>query len=47
LQEDLQEAQARLIKLQQDMEKPNAEKAALEARFAADKKRYMELTGKK
>lgn len=47
LQDDLQETQARLIKLQQDLEKPNAEKAALEARFAADKKRYMELTGKK
>ena len=47
LEEDLQEAQARLAKLQHDAEKPNAEKAALEARFAADKVRYMELTGKK
>jgi len=47
LQDDLQETQARLIKLQQDLEKPNAEKAALEARFAADRTRYMELTGKK
>ena len=47
LEEDLQEAQARLAKLQHDAEKPNAEKAALEARFAADKARYMELTGKK
>lgn len=47
LQEDLQEAQARLTKLQQDMEKPKAEKAALEKRFEADKIRYMELTGKK
>lgn len=47
LQEDLQEAQDRLTKLQQDMEKPKAEKAALEKRFEADKARYMELTGKK
>lgn len=47
LQEDLRDVQARLTKLQQDLEKPNAEKAALEARFAADKARYMELTGKK
>jgi predicted nucleic acid-binding Zn-ribbon protein len=47
LQEDLRDVQARLTKLQQDLEKPNAEKAALEARFAADKTRYMELTGKK
>lgn len=47
LQDDLQNAQARLTKLQQDLEKPNAEKAALEARFDADKARYIELTGKK
>jgi Domain of unknown function (DUF4124) len=47
LQEDLQDAQARLEKLQKDMEKPQAEKAALEARFDADKARYIELTGKK
>ncbi len=47
LQEDLDEAQARLIKLQQDLEKPKAEKAALEARYDADKARYIELTGKK
>jgi Domain of unknown function (DUF4124) len=46
LEEDLQEAQTRLEKLQKDMEKPQAEKAALEARFDADKARYMELTGK-
>jgi hypothetical protein len=43
----LRNVQARLTKLQQDLEKPNAEKTALEARFAADKARYMELTGKK
>ena len=47
LQEDLQDAQARLTQLQQALEKPNAEKAALEARFAADRARYIELTGKK
>ena len=46
LTEDLQNVQTRLAKLQQDLEKPIAEKAALEARFAADRKRYIELTGK-
>lgn len=46
LQDDLQDAQTRLNKLQQDLEKPIAEKAALEARFDADRKRYIELTGK-
>ena len=46
LQEDLKESQARLTKLQQDMEKSRAEKAAVEARFNADKARYKELTGK-
>lgn len=47
LDEDLQEAQTRVAKLQKDREKPQEEKAALEARYDADKKRYMELTGKK
>lgn len=47
LDEDLQEAQARLEKLQKDLEKPQAEKAALDARYDADKARYIELTGKK
>lgn len=47
LEEDLQDAQARLEKLQKDIEQPQAEKAALEARYDADKARYMELTGKK
>ncbi|MEO7623590.1 MAG: DUF4124 domain-containing protein [Gallionella sp.] len=47
LNEDLQEAGSRLIKLQHDAEQPNTEKAALETRFAEDKARYMELTGKK
>ena len=46
LQEDLQEAQARLDKLNKDMEKPQAEKAAMEARYDADKARYKELTGR-
>jgi chromosome segregation ATPase len=46
LQEDLNESLARLTKLQQDMEKAKAEKAALDARYDADKVRYKELTGK-
>lgn len=46
LQDDLQESQARLAKLQQDMEKADTEKAALNARYDADKARYKELTGK-
>ena len=47
LLDDLKNAQERLDQLQKDMEKPNADKAAMEARFAADRARYMELTGKK
>lgn len=47
LKADLQNAQARLDKLNKDMEKPQADKAAIEARYAADKARYIELTGKK
>ena len=47
LQEDLKNAQARLTKLQQDLENPKAEKAAMDARFDADKARYIELTGGK
>ena len=46
LREDLQESQARLNKLQRDLEKVEQEKAALEARYDADKARYKELTGK-
>lgn len=46
LKEDIQESQVRLTKLQQDLEKSKAEKAALEARYDADKARYKELTGK-
>lgn len=45
LQEDLQESAARLTKLQQDLEKAKAEKAAVEARYDGDKARYKELTG--
>ena len=47
LQEDLKDAQTRLTKLQQDLENPKAEKAAMDARFDADKARYIELTGGK
>ncbi len=46
LREDLQDAQDRLDKLNQDLKKPNDEKTALEARFDADKARYIKLTGK-
>jgi predicted RNase H-like nuclease (RuvC/YqgF family) len=46
LKDDLKITQERRDKLQQDLEKPNAQKAALEARFNADRKRYIELTGK-
>src|SRR3989338_7451792 len=45
LQDDLKEAQARVDKLQQNLEKSLAEKAAVEARYDADKARYQELTG--
>lgn len=45
LQEDLQESQARLAKLQQELEKTRGEKAAVEARYDADMARYKELTG--
>lgn len=47
LLEDIRETQARLDKQQQDLEYPVKEKAALEARFDADKERYIQLTGKK
>ena len=46
LQDDIREAQARVAKLQQNLEKSLAEKAAVEARYDADKARYQELTGK-
>lgn len=47
LKEDLKEAQARLDKLNRDLALPQAEKAAMEARYDADKARFIELTGKK
>jgi len=46
LQEDLQESQARVDKMKQNLEKSLAEKAVVEARYDADKARYKELTGK-
>lgn len=46
LQDDIKEAQTRVAKLQQNLEKSLAEKAAVEARYDADKARYQELTGK-
>lgn len=45
LQEDIQETQTRISKLQRDLDKSNAEKAAMDARYDADKARYKELTG--
>lgn len=47
LKDDLRNAQARLDKLNKDIEKPEADKAAMNARYDADKARYIELTGKK
>lgn len=47
LLEDLQESQARLNKLQQDLDKARTEKTTLDARYNADKARYRELTGSK
>ncbi|OGS92508.1 MAG: hypothetical protein A2061_10790 [Gallionellales bacterium GWA2_59_43] len=46
LQEDLKESRARLNKLQQELKKAQEEKAAVEARYDADKARYQELTGR-
>ena len=46
LQEDLEETQTRQDKIQQTLDKLNAEKASVEARYDADKVRYQELTGK-
>jgi len=46
LQEDIHETQTRINKLQQELEKANTEKAAINARYDADKVRYKELTGK-
>lgn len=46
LQEDLQETQSRLDRLQQTMEKLKEERTSVEARYDSDKARYKELTGK-
>lgn len=46
LQEELQQSQTQVAKLQKNLDKSLAEKAAVEARFDADKARYIELTGK-
>ncbi len=47
LKDDLQNAQARLDILNHDLAQPLADKATIEARYDADKQRYIELTGKK
>ncbi len=46
LQEELQQSQTKVAKLQKNLDKSLAEKAIVEARFDADKARYIELTGK-
>lgn len=46
LDEDIKQAQLLLDRQQLDLDKYNAEKKEVEARFDADKARYRELTGK-
>lgn len=46
LQDDIEETQTRLNKLQQDLEKTKEEKTSLESRYDHEKVRYKELTGK-
>lgn len=46
LQDDIEETQTRLNKLQQDLEKTKEEKTSLESRYDHEKARYKELTGK-
>jgi hypothetical protein len=46
LKDDMNETQIGVTKLSKDMDSINAEKAALESRYDADKARYKELTGK-
>jgi hypothetical protein len=46
LQEEMQLSQTQVAKLQKNLDKSLAEKAVVEARFDADKARYIELTGK-
>lgn len=47
LKQDLQITQERLSQLQQDLQGPEAEKLAMQERFAADRARYIQLTGGK
>lgn len=47
LRQDLQITRERLSQLQQDLQGPEGEKAAMQARFAADRARYIQLTGDK
>lgn len=44
--EEIKQAQERVMHLQRDLDKYQAEKLAIEARYDADKTRYQELTGK-
>jgi chromosome segregation ATPase len=46
LQDDMKDTQARVDRLQTNLDKSLAEKAAVEARYDADKVRYQELTGR-
>ena len=46
LQDDLKQTQDRVDRLQKNLDKSLADKAAVEARYDADKARYQELTGK-
>ena len=46
LQDDIREAQERVNRMLQDLEKYKAEKQAVNARYDADKARFRELTGK-
>jgi hypothetical protein len=46
LQDDLKYTQARIDRLQNNLDKSLADKEAVEARYDADKARYKELTGK-
>jgi hypothetical protein len=46
LQEDLHQSQSQVARLQKNLDVSLAEKAAVEAKFDADKARYKELTGK-
>jgi len=47
LNQDLKITKERLSQLQQDLQGPVADKAAMQARFAADRARYIQLTGDK